>query len=238
MQQGERKMTNVIFMPTWYDVTIYNVIDVFEEVKDSGIKHFGFKDIGPEESVYEELVKRCQKHGMTIYLEIVKSTLQEHLDSVKMGVRLGVDHIIGGKPEFAEQSLKLLKGTNIKYWPYVGKVIGHPCKLFGKIEEIIEQAKKLEEMGVDGLNVLSYRYEEGRAEDLVKAVKESVSIPIIATGWINTFEKIRKMTELGVWGITVGGTSILARKLVPGGSISDQLKAVLAVVEEVKRKKA
>ena len=228
-------MTNVIFMPTWYDVTIYNVLEVFEEVKDSGIKHFGFKDIGPEESVYEELVKRCREKGMTIYLEIVRPTLEEHLESVKMGIRLKVDHIIGGKSEFAEPTLKLLKNTGIKYWPYVGKVIDHPCKLTGTIEEIVDEAKKLEELGVNGLNILSYRY-VGNAEELVKAVKEAVKIPIIATGWVNTLERIRKMAELGVWGLTVGGTSILAKKLVPGGSLSDQLKAALMEVEKVKRK--
>ncbi|MEM3941375.1 MAG: hypothetical protein QXK88_07175 [Desulfurococcaceae archaeon] len=227
-------MTNVIFMPTWYDVTVYNVLDVFEEVKDSGLKHFGFKDLGPEESVYEELVRRCRIHGMNTYLEIVRPTLNDHLESVKMGIRLKVDHIIGGKPEFAEYTLKLLSGTGIKYWPYVGRVVGHPCKLTGTIDEIVRQAEELAEMGVDGLNVLSYRYESGKPEDLIKALKESVNIPIIATGWINTLERIRKMAELEVWGLTVGGTSILAKKLVPKGSLSDQIKAALAEVENVK----
>ena len=229
-------MTNVIFMPTWYDVTIYNVLEVFEEVKDSGIKHFGFKDIGPEENVYEKLVKRCREEGMTVYLEIVRPTLEEHLESVKMGIRLKVDHIIGGKPEFTKPTLELLKNTGIRYWPYVGKVVGHPCRLTGTIEEIINEAKKLEELGVDGLNILSYRY-VGNAEELVKAVKEAVEIPIIATGWVNTLERIRKMAELGVWGLTVGGTSILAKKLVPGGSLSDQLKAALMEVKKVKSKR-
>ena len=114
-------------------------------------------------------------------------------------------------------------------------MIDHPCRLTGTIEEIVDEAKKLEELGVDGLNILSYRY-VGNAEKLVKAVKEAVKIPIIATGWVNTLERIRKMAELGIWGLTVGGTSILAKKLVPGGSLSDQLKAALAEVEKVKGK--
>lgn len=220
-------------MPTWYDITIYNVIDVFEEVKDSGIKHFGVKDIGPDEEVLADLVRRLRKAGMTVYMEIVRPTIEETISSVKMGIRLGVDHIIGG--QFVEPVLEILKGTGIKFWPYVGKIVGHPCLLRGTIEEILEDAKKKEALGVDGINVLSYRY-EGDVEKLVKSLKEAVSIPIIATGWINTLERIKKMAEIGVWGMTVGGTSILARKLVPGGTLSDQLKAALKVIEEVERK--
>jgi len=221
-------MVNLIFMPTWYDVTVYNVIDVFEEVKDSGIKHFGVKDIGPEEEVYIELIRRCKREGMTTYMEIVRLNEQEHIESVKMAIKLGVDHIIGGK--FVEHTIKLIKGTNIRYWPYVGKVVGHPCKLTGTIEEIVNEGKRYEALGVDGVNVLSYRY-EGNPEELIKALKDSLNIPIIATGWINTLERIRKVASMGVWGLTVGGTSILAKKLVPGGNLSDQLKAALREIE-------
>lgn len=227
-------LVNLIFMPTWYDVTVYNVIEVFEEVKDSGIKHFGIKDIGPDEEVFADLVRRLRKAGMTVYMEIVRPTIEETISSVKMGIRLGVDHIIGG--QFVEPVLEILKGTGIKFWPYVGKIVGHPCLLRGTIEEILEDAKKKEELGVDGINVLSYRY-DGDVEKLVRSLKEAVSVPIIATGWINTLERIRKMAEIGVWGMTVGGTSILAKKLVPGGTLSDQLKAALRVIEEVERRK-
>ena len=227
-------MTNLIFMPTWYDVTVYNVIEVFEEVKDCGIKHFGFKDIGPDEDVLKELMRRLRKAKMTTYMEIVRPTEKENEESVKMAIRLGVDHIIGGT--FVEQTLKLIKGTGIKYWPYVGKVVGHPCLLRGTIEEITEDAKRVEALGVDGVNILSYRY-DGDVEGLIKSVKNAIKIPIIATGWVNTLERIRKMTELGVWGLTVGGTSILAKKLVPGGSLSDQLVAALREIEKVEKKK-
>jgi len=227
-------VTNLIFMPTWYDVTVYNVIDVFEEVKDSGITHFGFKDIGPDEEVFQELMKLLRKEKMTTYMEIVRPTVEENEASVKMAIRLKVNHIIGGT--FVEPTLKLIKGTGIKYWPYVGKVVGHPCLLRGTIEEITEDAKRVESLGVDGVNILSYRY-DGDVEGLVKSVKNAVKIPIIATGWVNTLERIRKMTELGVWGITVGGTSILAKKLVPRGSLSNQLAAALREIEKVEKKK-
>jgi len=226
-------MSNLIFMPTWYDVTVYNVIDVFNDIKDSGITHFGFKDIGPSEDVYEELMELCRKERMTTYIEIVRPTKEENEKSVDMAVRLGVDHIIGGT--WIDSTLKLLEGKDIKYWPYVGKIVDHPCLLRGTIEEITEDAKTAEEKGVDGVNILSYRY-DGDVVGLIKSVQDNTDIPIIATGWINTYEKVRQMTELGVWGFTMGGTSILSKKLVPEGTLSDQLAAALKTIEEAKKK--
>lgn len=225
-------MTNLIFMPTWYDVTVYNVIEIFEEVKASGLKHFGFKDIGPSEEVLKELMKLLHKEKMITYIEVVRPTKEENDESVEMAVRLGVDHIIGGT--FVQSTLKILKGTKIKYWPYIGKIIEHPCLLRGTIREITEDAKRVEKLGANGVNILSFRY-DGDVKGLISSVKNAVKIPTIATGWINTYEKIEQMTELGVWGFTMGGTSILSKKLVPGGTLSDQLIAALKKIEEIKQ---
>lgn len=219
-------------MPTYFDATVYNVIDVFEEVKDSGIKHMGFKDIGPSEETLKELMMLIRHERMTTYIEIVRPTVEETLKSVEMAIRLGVDHIIGGT--HVEPTIKALKDTKIKFWPYVGKVVGHPCLLRGTIEEIVEDAKRAEKLGVDGINVLSYRY-DGDVEHLMSSVKQAVNIPIIATGWINTFERVRKMTELGVWGFTMGGSSILDKKLVPKGRLNDQIAAALREIEKVEK---
>ena len=47
-------MTELIFMLTQYDVTIPNAIQIFEDVKNTGIKYVGCKDIGLSMEEYED----------------------------------------------------------------------------------------------------------------------------------------------------------------------------------------
>ena len=57
----------------------------------------------------------------------------------------------------------------MRFCPYIGQVIGHPCLLRGTIEEIADDARRAEALGVDGINLLAYRY-DGDVEQLVEAV--------------------------------------------------------------------
>ena len=61
---------------------------------------------------------------------------------------------------FVESTLSVIKGTGIKYFPYIGKVIGHLCIFNGAIREIVEDAKMIEKLGADDINLLAYRYRE------------------------------------------------------------------------------
>jgi phosphoribosylformimino-5-aminoimidazole carboxamide ribonucleotide (ProFAR) isomerase len=43
----------------------------------------------------------------------------------------------------------------------------------------------------------------------MKSVKNAVKIPIIVAGNINGFERIGEVTELDIWGFTIGGAIFL-----------------------------
>jgi NAD(P)H-dependent flavin oxidoreductase YrpB (nitropropane dioxygenase family) len=223
-------LSNFIFMLTYNDVTVPNAIEVFEEVKDTGIKYVGFKDIGLPVGKLKSLVNILRKEKRTIFLEVVSETEEANIRSAKRAIELGVDYLIGGT--YVKPTLNLLKGTGIKYCPYIGKVVGHPCLLRGTISEISEDAKKMEALGVAGINLLAYRY-DGDVDRLITSVLQAVNIPVIIAGSINSFERVRRVVELGAWGFTIGG-AIFDKKFVPSGNLRDQIIAVMKEVEKSK----
>jgi hypothetical protein len=211
-------------MLTYNDQTIPNAMEIYKEVRDTGIEFVGFKDIGLPEKELIALHKRMKKDGKTTFLEVVSASEEAAIRSVEVAKKLGVDYLIGGT--YIEKTVALLKGTKIKYFPYVGKIVGHPCLLRGTIGEITKDAKGVEKRkDLDGINLLAYRY-DGDVEKLIKKVRGSMKKPLIVAGSINSFERIAKMKELDVWAYTIGG-AILDKKFMPKGSNADNIKAVL-----------
>jgi len=216
-------MVEFIFFLTYSDVTVYNAIEVFEKIKGTGIKCVGFKDVGLPKTKLVELHTRMKEENMTSFLEVVSATEEDNLRSAKMGLELEVDNLIGGV--YVRQTLPLLQDKSVKYFPYIGKVIGHPCLLRGTTDEITEDAKMVEKLGVNGIDLLAYRY-DGDPEQLVKSIQKAVGIPLIIAGSIDSLEKVQEMVELDVWGFTIG-SAIFDKKLVQGGTLKDQITAVL-----------
>ena len=218
-------MTNFIFMLTRNDVTVPNAVEVFKEIQDTEVTCVGFKDIGLPLEELRTLVGIMRKKGKIIFLEVVSENKKKAMRSVENAMALDVDYIIGGT--YIEQTLRLLKGK-IRFMPYIGKVVGHPCMLRGKLKEIVGDARRVEDLGVAGINLLAYRY-AGDADQLMISVKNAVDIPIIVAGNINSFERIRKVTELGMWGFAIGG-AIFEKKFAPEGDLEDQITAVIREV--------
>lgn len=223
-------MTYFILMLTKNDLTIQNAPEVFEELKDTGVRHIGFKDIGLPMDKLKVLVQKMKSKGMKTYLEVVSESEEANIRSVKSALELGVDYLIGGT--FVEETLKLFKGPHPKYYPYIGKIVGHPCLLRGAIDEILADAKRKEALGIDGINLLGYRY-DGDVEKLTSSLLRTVKIPVIVAGSIDSFDRVRKMIQLKVAGFTIGG-AILDKKFVPNGSLAEQVKAVLKETGEIR----
>jgi NAD(P)H-dependent flavin oxidoreductase YrpB (nitropropane dioxygenase family) len=212
-----------IFFLTYNDVTVDDALAVFEEIRDTDVDYIGFKDVGLPKNSLGKLREMIADTGKQAVLEVVSTTKEENLRSAKMGVQLGVDYLIGGT--YIAETLPLVEGTDIRYFPYVGTVIGHPCLLRGSIEEIAEEAKRAEAAGIDGIDLLAYRY-DGNPVHLVKEVMNTVSIPLIIAGSINDFERIARMKALGAWAFTIG-SAIFDRRFRPDGTIQEQIAAVL-----------
>jgi len=229
-------MVEFIFMLTHHDVTVPNALEVFEEVKDTGLKMVGAKDVGLPVDKLKELFGRARKEDMTTFLEVVTYSEEEYFRGVDIAIAVQADYLIGGMPWFFERTRQYLmnKKANVKYFPYIGKIEGHPCILKGSIEEIIEEGIKFEKEGVDGINILLYRY-VGNQEELLNHITEKLHVPIIVAGNVDSFEKIDKLKrkDKNIWAFTIGG-AIFERKFVKEGSLRDQIYAVLDYITKIK----
>jgi hypothetical protein len=111
-----------------------------------------------------------RSNGHTSYLEVVSETEDATLASARVAAEIGPDYLIGGT--LIEPVQEILAGTQIKFCPYVGQVVDHPCLLRGSIDDIAADCKRAEELGVDGINLLAYRYDQD-VDALVEAVVRS-----------------------------------------------------------------
>ena len=219
-------MTEFIFMETYNDMTRSDAIKVYKEIRDTKLKFIGFKDIGLPIGQLKELHSIMKKDGRTTFLEVVSASEKDTLQSTKVALELGVDYLIGGT--YIDSTLPLIKNTKIKYFPYVGKIVDHPCKLRGSIEEIVNDTKKVKKKGISGINLLAYRY-NGDVEQLIEKVS-AVGLPMIVAGSIDSYERVRKMKDMNIWAFTIGG-AIFDKKFVAQGSLTDNIDAVLKEIE-------
>lgn len=215
-----------IFMLTHHDVTIPNALQVFDEVKDTGLKCIGCKDIGLNVKQYKELFAGFRKRGMQSFLEVVTYSEQEHFRGIDLALEIGADNLIGGMPVYTKKTMDYLKQKKkrLGFYPYIGKITEHPCILSGSIEEIIRDGREAEKHGINGINLLLYRYTDDQ-QKLLKATKE-LKVPLIVAGNVVNFEQINELKSNNTWAFTIGG-AILEKKFVANGTTKEQIEAVL-----------
>ncbi len=222
-------MPEFIFMLTRDDRTIADAREVYESVAQTGIRHVGCKDLGLARDELAGLMEDIRANGHTSYLEVVSETNEATLESARVAAEIGPDYLIGGTLIAPVQ--EIIAASAVRFCPYVGKIIDHPCLLRGTIEEIAEDVRRAEALGVDGINLLAYRY-DGDVDHLVEAVVAATSLPVIAAGSVDSAERIRALAERGVWAFTIG-TAALDGKLVPGAPLMAQLDYGLDVASGV-----
>ena len=216
-------MIEFIFMLTRDDETLTDAREVYASVAASGVRHVGCKDVGLPREELRGLMSDIKANGHATYLEVVSETKEATLASARAAAEIGPDYLIGGT--LIEPVQEIIAGTRIKFFPYVGQIVGHPCLLRGSIPEIAEDARRAEALGVDGINLLAYRY-DGDVEALVEAVGEATDLPVIAAGSVDSAERIRALESRGVWAFTIG-TAALDGVLLPGEPLEAQLRYAL-----------
>jgi NAD(P)H-dependent flavin oxidoreductase YrpB (nitropropane dioxygenase family) len=212
-----------IFMLTRDDKTLTNAREVYASIADSGVRHVGCKDVGLPREQLQGLMSDIKANGHTAHLEVVSESEEATLASARAAVEIGPDYLIGGT--LIEPVQKILEGTAIRFFPYVGQIVGHPCLLRGTIDEIADDARRAEQLGVDGINLLAYRY-DGDVDKLVEAVVGATSLPVIAAGSVDSQDRIQALDQRGVWAFTIG-TAALDAVLVPGEPLETQLRCAL-----------
>jgi NAD(P)H-dependent flavin oxidoreductase YrpB (nitropropane dioxygenase family) len=219
-----------IFMLTRDDQTLADARAVYASIAESGVRHVGCKDVGLPRAELQALMDDIHANGHTTHLEVVSETEEATLASARAAAEIGPDFLIGGT--LIEPVQDIIAGTGIRFFPYVGQIVGHPCLLRGSIESIAEEARRAEELGVDGINLLAYRY-DGNVDALVEAVVDATTLPVIAAGSVDSPARIRALAERGVWAFTIG-TAALDGVLVPGQPLESQLRCALDAAAVVK----
>src|SRR5690242_10560162 len=174
-------------MLTRNDETIPNARAVYASIADLGLRHVGCKDVGLPKPELARLIGDIRSHGHTSYLEVVSESDDSMETSARAALEVGADYLIGGTAVARIQ--KVISGTGVKFFPYIGKVVGHPCLLRGSIDEIVEDARRVEQLGVDGINLLAYRY-DGDVLELVRRVAAATPLPLICAGSVDSVERI------------------------------------------------
>ncbi|ACI52042.1 conserved hypothetical protein [Gluconacetobacter diazotrophicus PA1 5] len=192
-----------IFMLTRHDRTVENAADLVQTARAAGVRHIGFKDIGLPFAALQVLARTIRQAGAKIYLEVVSLDRESELRSVRAGIALGVDYLLGGT--HVDDVLPLLDGTTIRYYPFPGRITGHPSILEGTEAEIVRSAVDLASRpGVHGLDLLAYRF-AGEVPNLMRRVCEAVADkPVIVAGSLDRAERIRAAASAGAAGFTVG----------------------------------
>jgi hypothetical protein len=217
-----------ILMLTYNDQTVDKALELFEECKDTPVTHWGFKDVGLSAPKMKDLVKAMKKAGKTTFLEVVSLSEEEGLAGAKLAVEAGFDILMG--TVFFDSIMEFLKDKPIKYYPFPGHVYSHPSILDGSMNEIVEHARLLESKGVQGMDLLSYRY-VGDAPALLRAVVTATSVPIVSAGSIESYKRLEEVAESGAWGFTIG-SALFDKKFVPSGSFRENILAVCNWLEK------
>lgn len=214
----------LIIMLTNHDRTVPDALALFREACSLPVQYWGFKDIGLPAADMRELVNGMKRAGKTACLEVVSLSEEAGLHGAKLAVDCGVDMLLG--TIYSKSIHQHLKKSHIKYFPFVGKVSGHPSVLEGSIAGIIQQIEALKTCGIDGFDLLTYRYSGNPAELLHHAVPAAQPLPLISAGSIDSFSRIEEVRTNGAWGFTIG-SAFFEQKFIPNGSFFDNIQAVV-----------
>jgi len=221
-----------IFFMTYDDNTVSNAFEVFEEVKSTGLENIGFKDVGLPMKDLKELKAMIDKTGMNSFLEVVSEDRDSSIRSAESALELDVDYLIGGYGQYAEEIYDIIEGSGIKFYPYIGEVSGIPGRLRGEVNEIVQEGKEKEQMGVQGIDLLAYRYDKNPLK-LMEEVISTLDIPVIVAGSIDSKERIKEVVDAGAEMFTIG-TAIFDKKFVSSDSLADQVDSVLNYLKEIR----
>ncbi len=218
----------MIIMLTYNDKTVSNALEIFNQCKELPVECWGFKNVGLPVEKMEELIFNMKKAKKTTFLEVVTYNEKSCLDAAKLALDCQFDYFTGSV--YFESVHSLLKNKSIKYFPFCGKVSSSPSILEGSIQEIIDDAKLMEEKGVDGFDLLAYRHIED-PEKLAQQFVKEIKIPVVLAGSINSFDRLDKVEQFKPWGFTIG-SAFFDKKFVKGGSFKEQIIRVLSYIDQ------
>jgi hypothetical protein len=224
---------NFIFMLTHNDTTVPLADKVYEGLRGTALRYVGFKDIGATPEELAVVADKAHADGLEVFLEVVSTSQESELASLEAARHIGVDWVMGGT--HAEEGVRILAGSPVKYCPFPGRIVGHPSILLGSVAEIAQNARDLTAIdGVFGVDLLAYRHPDEDPLEVTREVVSASSGPVIVAGSIVTAEQIRQVAAAGAWGFTIGG-AIFEGRLPGAPDLAEQINTVLRMegAEEV-----
>ena len=214
-----------IFMLTRNDRTVADASRHLQTALSLGVRHIGFKDIGLPIDQLSALNRTIKADGATSYLEVVSLDRASEIASARAAADIGVDVLLGGTR--VDDVLPILQGTGIRYFPFPGRISGHPSVLEGTIQEIAQSARAMTARdGVHGLDLLAYRSKQD-VPALMRAVCAAVSKPVLVAGSIDTPERIGVLKEAGAAGFTIGTAALDGKYPADAQDVANQLAAII-----------
>lgn len=123
--------------------------------------------------------------------------------------------------------LPIIEGAGLAYYPFPGRISGHPSVLEGDEASIVASASEItRHVGVSGLDLLAYRA-KGNVPALINAVCAAVSKPVIVAGSIDSQEQVRAARTGGAAGFTIGTSALDGRFPADGTDLEAQLAAIM-----------
>jgi hypothetical protein len=217
-------VAHFVFMLTHDDRTVENAAELVPTLADTGLRYIGFKDVGADPARQREVTSLAHDAGFEVMLEVVSTTKEAELASLQSAADAGVDWVLGGT--HGSETAGLLP-DHVKYCPFPGRVVDHPSVLLGTVDEIAADAERLTGLDhVAGLDLLAYRHPTADILELIRAVVQASSGPVIVAGSIASIERAVAVSDAGAWGYTIG--SAIFDGLLPGApSIADQVRRVI-----------
>lgn len=217
------------FMLTRADQTVEDCLEVYDSIRDLGLRHLGFKDIGAPTETLRELNQRMQRDGATTYLEVVSTDAKRCLESARAAKEIGVHRVLGGVN--AAEMLKELDGSGIAYLPFPGVPSGHPTRLGGTGASVAEDCRRFAALGCAGVDLLAYRATEADPLALVRAARAATPGYLLIAGSVESQAQIRALAEAGANGFTVGSAAFAGTFAPRCGTLHAQILAILRMVE-------
>ena len=215
-----------IFMLTRNDRTVADAAIHADSALKAGIRHIGFKDIGLPFEALADLTRQIRQGGAMTYLEVVSLDRDSEIRSAKAAVDLGIDYLLGGTN--AADVVPLLEGTGIRYYPFPGRIVGHPSILEGTQDEIVASAVALAAHdGVAGVDLLAYR-SAGDVPALMAALCKAISKPVIVAGSVDRPEQIETIRQSGAAGFTIGTAALDGKFPANSTDLDCQLRTISA----------
>lgn len=216
-----------ILMLTADDRTIPDARARLAEALEGGVRHIGFKDVGLPFADLKGLAEDIRAAGGRSYLEVVSLDAESELASARAAVDLDVDCLLGGTR--AEEVTRLTRQHPLRYFPFPGRITGHPSVLEGPAAAIVESARRLTDLEhVHGLDLLAYRF-AGDVPGLMAQVCAAVEAPVIMAGSIDSEARVLEAARAGAEGFTVGTAALAGAFPAEAEGFAAQVRAILAI---------